>query len=318
MNRNVPWLRSIHIKVAQRLFYPQRNLRDIYDSYVARPLPSRRTPFGFLFGGLASQHHLAMQHGTFEPGEVALLSALLRRVDAFVDVGANVGYYTCIARQVGRPAIAIEPMPMNLRALYENLRANSWDDTEVLALGASDHVGIETLFGASSTGASLISNWARAPSLFKRTIPVSTLDTVLAGRFIDRRLLVKVDVEGHEYFTLRGASSLLQRATKPIWLIEITFHQHHPDGSNPNFGATFEMLWKEGYAAFLLDDKTLQRIESVDIERWQAQRQTETGAINYLFVPPDALSLLGDLLPPNPIPGISTGRSPSPVWSKDL
>jgi FkbM family methyltransferase len=282
--------------LGRRLFYLRHNLRDIYDSYLARPSKPGPTPLGFLFGGLGSQHHRAMEKGTFEPDEVRLLSALIAKVDGFVDVGANVGYYTCLARSLGKPAIAIEPMPNNLRALYENLRANGWEDSEVLPLGASDRAGIATLFGASSTGASLIDSWAGAPRMFQRSISISTLDLLLGHRFQGQRLLIKVDVEGNEYRTLAGAAGLLGRQLKPIWLVEITFHEYHPDGFNPQFASTFELLWQHGYAAHLLEAGALKPIDRADVARWAAAGRTDSPAINYLFVPPDAGDLPSGLL----------------------
>jgi FkbM family methyltransferase len=282
-------------RVASRVSRARNNLKDAYDSYIARPASPVMTPFGFVFGGLGSQHHRRMQKGTFEPEEVRLLTSLIRRADVFVDVGANVGFYTCIARYIGKPAIAIEPMAINLRALYQNLQANSWGDTEVLPIGASDHIGIETLFGASSTGASLIDNWAGAASAFKRTIPVSTLDAMLGSRFPDRRLVIKVDVEGHEYLMLRGASDVLDRKVKPIWLVEITLGEYHPEGPNPRFADTFELFRQRGYLSFLVGDGALKEIGLSDARAWQSAGRTATAAINYLFVPADALEFVEGL-----------------------
>jgi FkbM family methyltransferase len=268
-------------------FHLKHNVRDFYDSYLSRPIAPVATPLGFKLGGLTSQHHRAMQKGTFEPDEVALLTRLLRDSDLFVDVGANVGYFTCLARRNGVCAIAIEPMAVNLRALYENLRANGWEDTEVLPMGMSDQVGIQTLFGASSTGASLIDNWAGAPSMFHRSISVSTLDTILDGRFEGKRMLIKADVEGHEYHVIRGARRLLARAQKPIWLIEIALNEFHPSSRNPTFRDTFEMFWADGYLSWRLEGGTLRAIGREDIDRWLADGTTGVPWLNYLFAPRD-------------------------------
>ena len=283
--RRVPGLGPAVDATARKLYYTGHNLRDIYDQYLSRPSRPAPTPFGFRFGGLASQHHRAMQAGSFEVEETRLLRALMPTVDAFVDVGANVGYYTCLARSLGRPAIAIEPMANNLRCLMANLAANAWDDTEVVPVGVSSKPGVVTLFGASSTGASLVEGWAGANSLFQRRIPVSTLDTVLGDRFRDRRLLIKVDVEGHEYPVLRGATALLAGAIKPVWFIEIALGHFHPSGTNPDFAETFALLWAAGYKAYLLKQGALAPVSRDDVARWAAANRTDTDEFNYLFVP---------------------------------
>lgn len=279
-------------RAARQWGYAKFNLTDVYDSYVARPVAPVQTPLGFKFGGLVSQAHKAMQNGTFEPAEVLVLQKLLPLAERFVDVGANAGYFTCLARCLGTPVIALEPLPLNLSALYENLKANDWLDTEVQPVAASDKFGMAMLYGASSTGASLIDNWAGAPSTFKRTICLVTLDTVIGDRFRDQRLFIKMDVEGHEYNALMGAQALMKRDLRPLWLVEITFHEYHPTGHNPTFAATFEILMSQGYRVFLLHPADLSEVTLSDIQRWTASGKTDSLAVNYLFVPSDMLDIV--------------------------
>jgi FkbM family methyltransferase len=281
-------------RAARRLYYTKHNLRDVYDQYVSRPTKAEPTPLGFQLGGLTSQHHRAMQAGTFEVDETRLLISLIPKVDAFVDVGANVGYYTCLARSLGKPAIAIEPLANNLKCLMANLAANAWNDTEVFPIGVSSKPGLVTLFGASSTGASLVEGWAGSSSLFRRHISVSTLDTIIGDRFRQRRLLIKVDVEGHEYDVLRGAAGLLAAAVKPIWFIEIALNEFHPSGKNPHFVETFDLLWARGYAALLLKHGALVPVSREQVVRWATATRTDSPEFNYLFMPPD--------LGPPPVP----------------
>jgi FkbM family methyltransferase len=272
--------------LSRRFFYFRHNARDIYDSYLAPSLAPKPTPLGFMLGGLGSQHHRAMQDGSFEPAEVRCLTQLMQRADVFVDVGANIGYYTCLARSLGKCAIAIEPMRNNLRCLLRNLQTNGWTDTEVIPTGVSDRIGIATLYGASSTGASLIDQWAGAPSSIHRLIPVSTLDAVLGERFPGSRLLIKVDVEGLEHQVLAGSGNLLRREVKPVWLIEITHHEYYPGGRNPFFEDVFRSLWEHGYESFLLHQERLRSVSASDVARWTSQGHTDTPAISYVFAPP--------------------------------
>jgi FkbM family methyltransferase len=282
--RQVPGLRFVY----RTLGYWRHNARDFMDSYVLPSLKPKPCPLGFVFTGLHSQHHRAMQNGTFEPQEVGLLSRLLRRVDLFIDVGANVGYFTCLARHSGVPAIAIEPLERNLTLLMQNLALNGWDDTEVVASGVSDRTGIARIFGASSTGASLIGNWAGAQASISRFIPLTTIDTIIGGRFRDRRMLVKMDVEGHEYTALLGAADLLARALRPIWLIEITNSQFHPSGINPHYRDTFALFWKYGYRTLELGSGGLQEVGEAQVSARAHPGSPATDvAINYLCLPGD-------------------------------
>jgi hypothetical protein len=86
------------------------------------------TPLGFkLISGLHPAYEL-MRSGKFEVEETAVIARLLPRVDVFVDIGANLGYYTCLALQSGKPVVAFEPQQQNLQCLFQNLTVNGWED----------------------------------------------------------------------------------------------------------------------------------------------------------------------------------------------
>src|SRR5919108_3469456 len=173
----------------------------------------RMTPLGFRFGG-----NERMQLGSFEPHETGLLQELVDDTDVFIDVGANIGYYACLMRSLGRHVVAIEPLRQNLEFLLRNLKENGWSDVEVLPLAMAAEPGISEIYGGG-TGASLISGWAGASPVLRQTVPVNTLDNVVGSRFEGGRVLIKIDVEGAELNVLRGATHLLSSEPPPRWLI---------------------------------------------------------------------------------------------------
>ncbi len=92
------------------------------------------TPFGYRFAGIAP-----MRTGTFEPHEQAALQDHLASADLFIDIGANYGYFTCMACSLGKRVLAVEPLGANLRYLYANLHINGWGtDVEVYPVGLAD------------------------------------------------------------------------------------------------------------------------------------------------------------------------------------
>lgn len=259
-------------------------LKDIRDSYFAKSSKLKITPYGFKLIGSNSIHHHAMQEGTFEPEEVALFKEQFLQSDLFVDIGSNIGFYACLARSLGRHVIAIEPLPKNLEYLFTNLLANDWKDIEVFPVGLSESPGLATLYGASSTGASLISNWAGASQFFQRTIPLSTLDILLGDRFAGKKIFIKIDVEGVEYPVLLGAARVMQMQPKPTWVLEVCLNEYHPDGVNPHFQDVFSLFWRNGYEVRTAD-KSNKLIEPADVERWVRSGSCDSGTINYKFVP---------------------------------
>ena len=255
--------------------YLYHRLRDV----LLLGAPMARTPYGFKMAGNA-----AVRFGRFEPEEVALVRSLLGDCAALIDVGANIGLYSCLARSVGRRAVAIEPHPGNLRLLRANLAANGWQDTEIVARGLAAAQGSAELFG-TNTGASLVPGWAALSrrTLLRQTVELTTLDALLEGRFASERLLIKVDIEGSEFAMLRGAARTLERVPAPAWMVEICLTENFPDSINPDYVATFDAFFSRGYAARTANTEA-RPITRADVERWASLGRAESGSYNYLFV----------------------------------
>lgn len=238
--------------------------------------PSRPTPHGFQFRG-----NELMQNGQFEPGETALLRRCASQVDVYVDVGANIGFFVCLMRSLGKRVVAVEPLQQNIDYLFANLEANGWSDVEVLPLGAGREPGIVQLYGGG-TGASLVEHWAGASGSLRSTIPVNSLDNLLAGRFSGDRLLIKIDVEGAELGALQGAVGLLTRLPRPQWLIEICLTENHPLGVNPHYVAVFDLMFAHGYRAYSVE-ADLREVRRQDVAKWFATRVRDFGYVSFYF-----------------------------------
>lgn len=273
-------------------------LKDWWGTKVWKQTCEVMTPLGFKLTAGFHPAYAQMRSGQFEPAETALLSRLLPHADVFIDVGANLGYYTCLARQAGKPVVAFEPQPQNLHCLFRNLEANGWaEGAEVFPLALSGRPGLLQLYGASGPSASLIRGWAGYSARFSQTVPVSTLDRVLGGRFSNARLLIKMDVEGAEYQVLEGALDTLERVPRPVWLIEVCLREFHPAGSNPDFQRIFELFFSRNYAAYAVA-KGLQAVTPEEVQRWTGQGHSDAGRFNYLFLAAgEAAALLGETGP---------------------
>jgi FkbM family methyltransferase len=250
-------------------FHDARMRREI------RRYPIVDTPLGFRFAG-----PVPMQDGSFEPEEVAFLRKRIPHAHAFVDIGANAGYFSCIARQHGTRVIAVEPAAQNLDLLYRNIAANRWSDIEVFPVGLAEQPGLGTLYG-DGTGASLVTRWAGVSEAWQRTIPLTTLDALVAGRFRNQQLLIKIDVEGTEHAVLAGASETLGRRPAPVWLVEVCFSENFPNGVNPHFRETFERFWAADYSAWSVD--AARSVLPADVDRWIHDGRRDFGYVSYVF-----------------------------------
>lgn len=246
--------------------------------------PFSRHPDGFLFKGNA-----VMASGGFEPDETALFKRIVDGCDYLVNVGANIGYYTCLAANAGKPTVAFEPIPENARVLMENISANGWEHVEVFPLALGSEPNVLPMFG-TGTGASLVEGWAGIPSSDRRFLPVNTLDNLIGCRsdFKNRHVLYWVDVEGFELNVLKGAKGLLERSSEDIWVVEICIDEHMPSGLkiNPNLLETFQQFWDNGFIACearvglpIIQKKEIQRI----VDTGQSKMTTH----NFAFIKPE-------------------------------
>jgi FkbM family methyltransferase len=282
--KQIPMVSAGHRALAGSMARMRYEINDIYASYLSRSTKPTLTPYGFKLVGSQSVHHLAMQRGEFEPEETAIFKAEFERADVFVDVGANIGFFSCLARSAGKAVIAVEPLPRNLEHLFSNVIANDWGDVEVFPVGLSSSPGLATLYGASSTGASLIGQWAGASRHFQRRIALSTMDILLGDRFDGKRIFIKIDVEGVEHAVLCGAKRTLSLDPKPTWVIEICLNEYHPDGLNPHFRQTFDLFWERGYEVRTADRHD-RLVQVGDVDEWVRNKRCDSGTINYRFVP---------------------------------
>lgn len=264
--------------VARRFPWLAQGYRDYRDG-KALSRPPKSTPFGFLFSG-----NPAMESGTFEPQEAGVIQRYLETTDVFINVGANIGYYCCMALQQKISTLAFEPIELNLKYLYKNISANGWEhNIEVYPLAAGNRIGLIEIYGGG-TSASLIQGWSKTPAYYRRWVPVSTLDQVVGSRFEGRRCLILVDIEGAELSMLQGAKKLLTLSPKPVWIVEICITEHMPEGVqvNPHLLTTFRMFWEHGYEAWTCDKKK-RRVDEAEIQLILQTGKDTVKTHNFIF-----------------------------------
>lgn len=226
-------------------------MRDSYRGVAARP---ENTGLGF------SMLHGREFSNRLQGWELPTFTDLLESADLVVDVGANVGYFSIIAARAGVPVLAVEPGELNLEALRTNVARYSL--VEVCEAAVSDRAGSVPLYG-SGQGASVQRGWGGMESTYSSTVMAVTLDALLADR--GGRLLVKIDVEGHENAVLAGARATLARSPRPVLLVE-----HGPIVSGDYVGF-FETLWAAGYTVVALPEARRRQpyvVEASTVSQW--------------------------------------------------
>ena len=180
-----------------------------------------------------------IRRGSFrspEP-EVFEIARALHEGDWVIDVGANVGHYTCqMARCVGASGrvLAFEPIPMSFALLTANVRAAGLLNVTLFNIALSSRAGISRMTVPSYED-SRLANFYQAHIATDGDYPVLCLplDAIpIPGRV----RLIKVDAEGHYQQVLIGMESLLQR-DRPMLIVEGSLN-----------GAVATWLTARGYA----------------------------------------------------------------------
>ncbi len=217
----------------------------------------------------------------WEPEERAVFERYLASADVCIDVGANIGLYTCLARSRGKHVVAIEPLPRNLMFLNRNIALNGFNDIEIFPVGVGAHPSVAPIYGFSDI-ASFVPGWSRGAAVHSERVELSTMDILIGDRFAGQRLLIKIDVEGFELDVLRGAARLLARTPKPVWMIEVLLDNPLAGTINPSFEETFRLLFENGYRAFHAD-RSFAAVNQDDVARWLKAGTLGTATNNFIF-----------------------------------
>ena len=238
---------------------------------------SIQTKYGFSLAGDPS-----MAKPGYETEEIQAFLELIEDHEAVVDIGANIGLYSCLAAIRGKRTIAFEPSPRNLNFLYRNLWENKFVNVEVFPLGLAAQCGLARIYGYGGIS-SFVPGWAQAREAQSTLAPLTTLDTIAAGRFQGKKLLIKMDVEGFELDVLAGAAATLDLNPKPTWLVEILLSgEVIPGGVSRKFAEVFEVFWKRGYRCRKLDAARTP-VRPADVSRWVANQSVDAETHDFLF-----------------------------------
>ena len=158
--------------------------------------------------------------------EISLIQKVLKQGDCFLDIGANVGYYSFVASglvgDAGR-VIAFEPVPKNLAAIRKNIDANAIANIDLQPVAVGAKAGSLMLYlGDDSLGNS---GWASIFSSEKRTtgleVEMVALDDFVRQNNVPKIRLIKMDIEGSEPDALKGGQAMFSQPNAPDILCEV-------------------------------------------------------------------------------------------------
>lgn len=162
----------------------------------------------------------------WEPHISALLEARLREGDVFVDVGANIGYYSlCAARLVGDSGrvYAIEASPSIYDRLCQHIELNGLPNVAPVHCAVWDSEGELDIFLGPRKNEGNTSLHPSPNRVRESKVRAAPLSVLLDDGDLGRVKMVKIDVEGAETQVIRGIVSCLDRMPEDVmFLMEVT------------------------------------------------------------------------------------------------
>jgi FkbM family methyltransferase len=148
--------------------------------------------------------------GVFEPTTTNLFRRLAPHVHGLVDVGCNIGYFTCLFGRLrpGLPILAVDANPRMIARTRRNLDLNGILKTSLLSKGLAAEAGTMTLHVPRDRHS--LASFAYRPGSEKAAtidaidVEVTTLSQALRETTLPSGLFVKIDTEGFEYAVLSG------------------------------------------------------------------------------------------------------------------
>jgi FkbM family methyltransferase len=215
------------------------------------------TPFGFKVHVQMPDHiqKVIWLTGRWEPVISRFFRSILAPGDTFVDVGANIGYYSLLAaRVVGQRGCvySIEGSPSIFPLLRENIALNHAANVEAINAIVGDRDGEQEFWLASVNNRGLstaVETVGRSKHMRSEgRVSCRTLTSLVPTERLLNARLIKIDVEGSERAVLEP---LLQRlgefSHRTIWTVELS--PHLCQGGQAEVDRLFAAFGRQGYVA---------------------------------------------------------------------
>jgi FkbM family methyltransferase len=194
--------------------------------------------------------------GLWEPQLTHWISTRLRPGDTFVDVGANIGYYSLLASKlVGNSGsvVAIEASATIFRQLQANLELNHITNVRSLNVAAADRRGKLELFDGPRHNAGATSLFQGKDSKPAGQVDAAPLGELLRPAELAGARLIKIDIEGAEGAVLPGLIPLLSDCRTDLELV-VEFHPQNLTEPGKTVPDLIAMVRAAGFVGQVLEN----------------------------------------------------------------
>jgi len=226
----------------------------------------------------------------WEPYETELVVNNLSAGDVFLDIGANIGYYSVIASSIvggSGQVIAYEPESDNYRLLVENLQLNQLSNVQSFQAALADYSGSGYLYmNSENRGDHQIYNSGGDRNRVKTTILCAADHLTDLVSKVD---FIKVDTQGSESMIIKSLNDLIVQNSDRVKLIVELW----PSGlirAGSSGGELLDVLFSFNLSCNIIDHLNFQLFPAVrnDFDDWLVDTENDEkneGFFNLLFCP---------------------------------
>jgi FkbM family methyltransferase len=203
----------------------------------------------------------------WEPDCTAYICKNLKPGKTFIDVGANIGYYSLLASQLvgdkGR-VISIEASSKISAVLQGNVHLNALaSNIEVHNLAIADkpgkvavHLGPDGNLGATTTANAPQNKFPYRKFNLEGQVDAVTLDELIGSEDLENLQMIKIDVEGTERDVIAGMVEIIKDGPPELEiLIELTpLWWSKP---KPSLEEVLDPFFEQGYKAYIIPNSYL-------------------------------------------------------------
>ncbi|MEZ5070825.1 MAG: FkbM family methyltransferase [Bacteroidales bacterium] len=248
----IPGFRRYHFALYTRWFKPRQLFRDL----SLRCRYDGRFPMEVEVGEWIQQH--VFFFGIYDEPGIRFVESRLGPGDVFLDVGANLGWFSlpagaAVDPESGGLVHAFEPVRAVYDRLVDHLEQNGMGHVHPHRLAVGRTAGQAKLYlsGPENIGMSSLYRHDGESGRVERVELVS-LDAFAAEEGLERVDLVKLDIEGGELPALKGMAGILERF-RPDLLVEVS--STVLAGREEEGEEIFRFLHERGYDSFVLDHR---------------------------------------------------------------
>jgi FkbM family methyltransferase len=224
-----------------------------------------------------------MVYQIFEPALTKTIESLAGSFSTFIDVGCNIGYFSCLVSRLnpGVQLISVDPNPEMIKACRANLSLNGLSTHYVeKGLGSSPRALPLRYRSGSPSHGSFGGDLHQNPDVVEYACEITTLPILLKEKGLASVDGLKMDIEGFEYEVFSSLPEDLARGFKHIFFEYSEKNLNRCGASRAKLAA---LTWLQHFDVFFLDETFLtpQKVSSLlevppDAETVWLKNKTQT------------------------------------------